>query len=557
MDRPPFQSPDLAAADPGKSRGNDEDSANKVLGIGEWTVEPDLNQLSAGERVVKVEPKAMEVLVCLATRPGEVVSRDALLAEVWRGVVVGDDALTQVVIKLRKALGDASETPAYIQTIPKRGYRLIAPVSRAGAVAAAGPRRKPWRLAAAVSLASLLAAGGALYWLGKPEERMERVEAAAPSLPSISVRRFEPVGDDPESALLARGMTADLVADLSRVSGLSVIDATAGSSAVDYVVTGTVQRAEGRVRVNVFLADARSGKQIWTERFDRERANFFAIQEELGPRLLHTLPAKVSEEELRRIARPHTRNLEAYAHFQRGQAALGVRQRPENDAARAAFQKAIALDGSFARAYAALSMTYVWDFRSQWNADDSATLARALALARTAHQINPDIPEPYYALAFVHMHRRQHEEALAQIQSALRLSPSYADGYALIAGVNTYLGRPAESVRMLRSALRLNPQGGHLYLMLLGRAYFFLGDLPQARINLEQSLARNPENLETHLYLAAVFLAAGDRDEAAWKAEEIRLLQPDFKAREWLRSYPMSDAGQSAQLERALAQLGF
>lgn len=532
--------------------------AKEVLRIGEWTAEPALNQLSAGDRLVKVEPKAMEVLMSLAARPGEVVSRDALLAEVWRGVVVGDDALTQVVIKLRKALGEAPENPSYIQTIPKRGYRLIAPVSRQGAEPAAGVRRKPWRLAAAMSLASLLAAGGALYWLGKPDgERAERVAAAAPSLPSISVRRFEPVGDDPESALLARGMTADLVGDLSRLSGLSVIDAAAGSSAVDYVVTGTVQRAEGRVRVNVFLADARTGKQIWTERFDRERSNFFAIQEELGPRLLHTLPAKVSEEELRRIARPHTRSLEAYAHFQRGQAALGVRQKPENQAARAAFQKAIALDGSFARAYAALSMTYVWDFRSQWVGDDTNALARAHALAQTAVQINPDIPEPYYALAFVHMHRRQHEEAIAQIQNALRLAPSYADGYALIAGVNTYVGRPAETVRLLRSALRLNPQGGHLYLMLLGRAYFFLGDLPQARINLEQSLLRNAENLETHLYLAAVLLAAGERDEAAWKAEEIRILQPDFKAREWLRSYPMSDPAQIAQLERALGQLGF
>jgi DNA-binding winged helix-turn-helix (wHTH) protein len=95
------------------------------LRIGEWTVEPALNQLSAPGRAVKVEPKAMEVLVYLAERAGKVASRDELLDAVWRGAVVGDDALTQVVIKLRKALGDS-----YIETIPKRGYRLIAPVTR-------------------------------------------------------------------------------------------------------------------------------------------------------------------------------------------------------------------------------------------------------------------------------------------------------------------------------------------------------------------------------------------------------------------------------------------
>src|SRR5688572_1758228 len=100
------------------------------LQVGDWTVEPPLNQLSAAGKTVKLEPKAMAVLVYLAERPGQVVSREALLASVWAGVVVGDDSLTQVVTKLRKALGDVRHKPAYIQTIAKGGYRLIAPVNR-------------------------------------------------------------------------------------------------------------------------------------------------------------------------------------------------------------------------------------------------------------------------------------------------------------------------------------------------------------------------------------------------------------------------------------------
>ena len=554
MDRIPPQNSDFTVAPSPKSRGNGELSAKDALRIGEWTVEPGLNQLSAGGRVVKVEPKAMEVLMVLAARPGEVISREALLAEVWAGVVVGDDALTQVVIKLRKALGEAPDRPAYIQTIPKRGYRLIAPVSRPGIPASA--RKPSWRLLIAGLAAVAAIAAAAVVW--HAGDQPERAAAGAePALPSVSVRPFEPLGEDPEAALLARGMSADLIADLSRLPGLAVINAGTGSSSADYLVTGTVQRFEGRVRVNVFLADARSGKQLWSERYDRERASFFAIQEELRPQLVHTLPAKVSEEELRRIARPHTRNLEAYAQFQRGQLALGVRRKAENEVARAAFEKAIALDSGFARAYAALSTTYVWDYRNQWSADNTAALERALSLAQTALQMNPDIPEPYYALAFVQMHRRQHEEAIAQMQTALRMAPSYADGHALIAGLYTYIGRPAESVPLLRSALRLNPQGGQLYFLLLGRAYLFLGDLPQARINLEQALARNPENVETHIYLAALLLAAGDEKEAAWKAEEIRVLQPGFKIRDWLRTYPMRDPGQIARLEQAMAKLGF
>lgn len=520
--------------------------AIQVLTIGDWTVDPALNQLAAAGRSVKIEPKAMEVLLYLAARPGQVAGREELLAELWRGAVVGDDALTQVVIKLRKALGDS-----YIETIPKRGYRLVAPVSPA-----ANPTSKRRFLLAGSAVALIVAAIAVWVWIERDEEtRVERVQT---TLPTVSVRRFEPVGTDAEAALLARGMTADLISDLSKLSGLTVVDASAVGTpaAADYLVTGTVQRFEGRVRVNVFLADARTGKQLWSERFDRERASFFAIQEELGPRLVQTLPAKVSEEERRRLAQPYTRNLEAYSLFQRGQAALSVRTKPENEAARTLFRKAIALDGAFSRAYAALAMTYVADYRNQWTDDVDAALARAMQLAKTAQEMSPEFPETHWSVAFVHVHRREFPQAIAQLETALRLAPSYADGLALLGGLQTYDGRPAESVRILRSALRLNPQGSYLYYMLLGRAYFFLGDLEQARIHLENSLGRNPEALETHIYLAALYVAAHDDKEAAWKAEEIRALQPGFKVREWLRTYPMSDPKQVALLERSLTRLG-
>jgi tetratricopeptide (TPR) repeat protein len=170
--------------------------------------------------------------------------------------------------------------------------------------------------------------------------------------------------------------------------------------------------------------------------------------------------------------------------------------------------------------------------------------------------MSPEFPETHWTVAFVHVHRREFEQAVAHLETALKLAPSYADGLALMGGLQTYDGRPAESVKMLRSALRLNPQGSYLYYMLLGRAYFFLGDLEQARIHLENSLKRNPEALETHVYLAALYVATHDDKEAAWKAEEIRALQPGFKVRDWLRTYPLSEPAYVATLERSLERLG-
>jgi DNA-binding winged helix-turn-helix (wHTH) protein/TolB-like protein/Tfp pilus assembly protein PilF len=560
--------------------------ARTRLKVGDWTVEPALNQVSAPGQTVKLEPRVMSVLVYLAQRPGEVVSRDALLSAVWSGVIVGDDSLTQAVIKLRKALGDTAEKPAYIQTISKRGYRLVAPVVRSEEIPSAPLRpesdspqaegKPSTRWVAGAAIAALLLAVGAAWWLGSErttaqsprEPAMSTTEEARTSQPTLTIKPFEALGDDAQALLLARGLTADLVTDLSKVSGLSIIgggplgghagaQTPSDAPPVRYLVSGSVQRVDQRLRLHVHLADVKTGKQLWSERFDRPLSGFFAIQDELGPKILQILPAKVSEAELRRVAQRHTGNLQAYEYFQRGQAALLVRQRADNETARDMFRRAIALDAGFARAHAGLALTYAADYRNQWTAGGAAALDRAFALARTAHEIDPDIRETYYVLGFVHMERRQHDQALQYLETAIRLYPSFADGYALMGGIKTYIGRPADAVPLLRTAMRLNPDGGYLYFLNLGRAYMALGNLEQARVNLEHALSRNPVNLETHVYMAALHVTAGDKAAAAWEAEEIRALQPGFSGAGWLTTYPLTDSTQKTKLVQALATLGF
>src|SRR4029434_1335290 len=171
----------------------------------------------------------------------------------------------------------------------------------------------------------------------------------------------------------------------------------------------------------------------------------------------------------------------------------------------------IALDPAFARAYAGLALTHAADYRNQWTGDGAAALDRAFEMSRTAYEINPDISETYWVLAFVHMERRQHQHAMQYLETAVSLYPSFADSYALMGGVYTYIGRPAETVPLLRTAMRLEPRACYLYFLLLGRAYLFLGDLEQARVNLEHALSRNPANLESHVYMAALHVTAGDK----------------------------------------------
>jgi DNA-binding winged helix-turn-helix (wHTH) protein/TolB-like protein/cytochrome c-type biogenesis protein CcmH/NrfG len=533
--------------------------------IGEWRVDGTLNELSRAGRTLRIEPKAMEVLMALADRPGEVVSREALLALVWPGMVVGDDALTQSIIKLRKALGDTARSPAYIETISKRGYRLIAPVAAdaAGGTGGSAPRRRGLRfaigalvvLAAAVALVDLrdsrpLPAGGVP---GAPGE-----EAAEAAPVGVAVVPFETVGAGVEQAYLARGIGSDLMTDLGRLSGLTVIGASATGSTpgARYLVTGSIQRDGATLRVNVRLVDARSREQLWSRRFEQPAADLLAVQSEIARDLVRQLPARISAAERAQLAKRYTSSPEAYDLFLRAQALFLARGPEENQEARALYRKALDLDPQFARAYAGLAMTYAMEYRYRGAARSPDALARASELAETARTIDPDIPEVHWALGFIHAQARRYGEAIDSLQRAIALNRSYADAYALIGGIRTYMGNAGQTIPLLRTALRLRPDGGYLYFLVLGRAYLFEDDLDQALINLREALKRNPDDLETHVYLAAAFAAQGNRAAAEWEADEIRAREPRFSMRAWLETYPMTSAPYRERLLDLTSKLG-
>jgi DNA-binding winged helix-turn-helix (wHTH) protein/TolB-like protein/Tfp pilus assembly protein PilF len=527
------------------------------LNIGEWWVDRTTNELGRGGDTVHVEPKAMEVLMALAGRAGEVVSREALLEAVWPGVVVGDEALTQGIIKLRKALGDNPRAPSYIETISKRGYRLIAPVGKDGVAAAPAARRRLWpALVAGAALAALAAAGVLLY--DSPAEPVPEAFEAGGSAPlTVMVLPFETLGAGVEQGYLARGIGADLMTDLSRLSGLRLIAASGEpAKSARYLVTGSVQREAAALRINVRLVEARSGEQVWTQRFERPFGDLFAIQSEISRSLAEHLPGKISDAERRRLAKRYTASLEAYDHFLRAQALFLVRRPEDNQRARALFAKAIELDPKFARAYAGLAMTHAMDYRYQGSAESSAALERALQLAETAREIDADIPDVHWALAFVQTQRRRHGEALKSLQRSIELNRSYADAYGLMGGIYTYIGEPAKTIPLLRNALRLNPDGGYLYFLLLGRAYLFENDVEQALINLREAQARNPDDLETRIFLAAALVARGDLPAAEWEADQIRVRVEGFAMRAWLETYPMTSARQQARLSELVAKVG-
>lgn len=544
------------------------------LRIGEWRIDRTINGLDRAGRTLRIEPKAMEVLMALADRAGEVVSREDLLAAVWPGVVVGDDALTQSIIKLRKALGDSPRSPSYIETISKRGYRLIAPVTAADGVLAgadnAGLRRSRtarrgarWLGIAAVAV--LASTPIAFHFLGArthPSIAPVASEDADGAWVTVTVMPFETLGAGTEQGYLARGIGSDLMTDLSRLSGLRLIGASGGAASngaatrARYVVFGTIQREGAILRINVRLTDSRTGEQLWSRRFERPFGDLIAIQNEITRELVEQLPGKISNAERRQLAKRYTASPEAYDAFLRAKALFLVRRPEANREARALYAKALELDPQFARAYAGLAMTYAMDYRYQPSARSSAPLERALQLAETARSIDPDIPEVHWALGFIHAQARRYDKAIESLRKAIELNRSYADAYALMGGIYTYNGQAARSIPLLRTALRLRPDGGYLYFLVLGRAYLFENDLEQALINLREALKRNPDDVEAHVYLAATLAARGDVQAAAWEANEIRSREADFSMRRWLETYPMASERYKQRLLELTSKAG-
>jgi DNA-binding winged helix-turn-helix (wHTH) protein/TolB-like protein/Flp pilus assembly protein TadD len=548
-----------------ESDGNNLVFAEPVL-IGSCLFQPSLNQVERGGEVVHLEPKAALILQLLVEHAGKTVSRRELLDSGWPGLVVSDDALTQVIIKLRKALGDTSRKHEYIQTVPKRGYLLIAPVEAVPALCSGVKERGGWlSTGLAIAAGLILIISVSFLFLrkengGQDESMPPAAEGVRPEPLSIAVLPFESLNDGERYRNFARGITADLTTDLSRFSKLRVIGlqvADDKSVSVRYLVSGSVQHISERLNLHVRLLESGSRHQLWSERYERSLDELFDVQSLISEEIVKQLAIEITMADKRRLAKRYTRNLAAYEDFLRGQSELLLRQRENNSNARGWYRQAIKKDPAFARAYAGLALSYAADYRNQWADNGALALKQAEETAKTAEQIDPNIPEVYWVLGYVSAQKRKPDDALVLLQKALALDKSYADAYALIGGINTYRGQPHLTLPPLRSAIRLNPDAGYLYYLLLGRAYFFLNNHEQAAINLRESLSRNPENLEARVYLMATAAASGDWDTAEWEANEVRLIKPDFDLNRWLETYPMTDGKQRQYLVEKLESLGF
>jgi TolB-like protein/DNA-binding winged helix-turn-helix (wHTH) protein/Tfp pilus assembly protein PilF len=551
--------------------------------IGDWQVTPAQGLLTRGSESAHLEPKAMEVLVYLASHPGEVITREELERDVWHGAVVGYDAVTSTVIKLRRALQDNARQPRFIATIPKKGYQLIATISyseeeskteantyiSSETIAETQQKPKPRSKRRGSMLIAVLAGvvffGLVWLWSTTPSGSMTQPPGNISTLPpSIVVLPFENISDDPKQEYLADGMTEDIITDLSRLSNLLVIasntsikykgrqvtpEEVGADLNVGFVLKGSIRQLGKSVRVNVQLVNTKTGFNAWAQRYDRNVTEVFAVQDAVTHRIVEALSVKITNQEKQRRLVRATDSLKAYDFFQEGQKLFKVSTKETHMQARDMYRKAIELDSNYGRAYGAMAVTLTNDFRRGWTDTPVETLDRALVLAKKAVALDDSAPQTYWALGFVYLARKEYDSAEKAAEQAISIAPNYADGYGLLALINSYLGQSKKAIELNNKAIRYNPYYTFEYLIVYGIAYYTMGDYDAAITVLEQAQERNPNAVQIKLPLVASYVRVGRQDDAEWAVTEIRSLSPTASISDLEKTIPYKPELKRAFLE--------
>lgn len=416
---------------------NNKPSPEIPFKVGDFHVDPSRLHVSGVDGQTRLEKKAMQVLVYLAEHAGRVVSRPELEEKLWPERIVTEDAVTSAISKLRRAFGDSARHPQIIETIPKSGYRLIARVTPFEGVASKEStprtaaidtenkhRTQQQRWAMGIVLLLLLLVG---VWVSfRPGVTPPDEVAQLNGKPAIAILPLNNLGAGDEQDYFANGITADLITDLSKVSGLLVIapgsvfsyqDSEAGPRqisaelGVDYVVIGNIQHQGERLRVNVQLIEADVEQALWGERYEGVIGDIFSIQDELTAAVVAALEIELDPAERVLLAKRPTASIAAYDHYLRGVETHGHRSKDQNQTARVHFQKAIDLDPNFARAHAGLALTHSRDAIDGWSTNPQRSLEQAAAIADKAAEMDPWVPQVHFVRGQVGLFRGRHEQA--------------------------------------------------------------------------------------------------------------------------------------------------
>lgn len=489
----------------------DETAGGKVLHFAGVTLDGVRGCLRASDGIeVPLAPKPFDLLMVLARNAGRTMSKDALLDAVWPGVNVTEDSLFQAVREARRAIGD--EAGLVLRSVPRRGYLLDATISCEKARPAIAPAPDA----------------------SSPTASTDR--------PSLVVLPFENMSGDPEQAYFADGMVDDITSALSRIRSLFVIARNSAftyrgravdvrdvgrSLGVRYVLEGSVRRAGGRIRIGCQLVEAATGHHVWTERFDGDFKDVFALQDRVAEAVAGAVEPSLRVAEIERARRKPTGNLDAYDLYLRALPHHHAKTQADNDACFALLGRAIALDPRFSLAKAFAAFTVVQQEIQGWSTPEDR--GEGIRLAREALADPHDDPETLrcagQAVAWLAQDR---ERGAAALQRAVALNPNSASVVGSAAWMQNYLGEAERAIELFHRAIRLSPLDPEMAFFYSGLSFAYLmarrfEDALDAGL---RSIPLQPERATGHRAVIGALHSLGRLNEARLAARRYQAANP-------------------------------
>ncbi len=535
---------------------------NRPFRIGDWRVDPALDEISRDHKRIKLEPRMMRLLCRLAASPGEVVSLNELLDHVWHGVVVSQSSVYQAVANLRRQLGDTEEEPKYIATVPRKGYRLVAAVSLEAPAAGSRLRRRSFLFTGMAAAALVVVAALVMRFGGGAPD--------ANALPTIAVLPFSDLSADASNEAFCAGLTDELLNSLARVPALRVVGRTSAARFGDgatpmpeigkalgatHVLEGSVRRSENRLRISAQLVSTKDGVEVWSNSFDRPATDVIQIQTQIARAVVDALSVQLSPETDERLERTPTTQVNAYDLYLLGRHQQ-LRRTPEAlDRAISYHEAAIAADPAFALAYAGLADAQMARYYYAGQSLDD-TAKRVQPAIDAALRLDPELAEAYAAWAVLLMEQWRTDEAITALKRAIAINSNYGEAYLRLGAAYEYDGRPQEALEAYDQVAVLDPLHTQLHvrrcltLQNLGRYAdaeracergfelqpdipnalwarglnaYAQGKLPQAIAHHEAALVRAPARADIRSELVMFYLDLGLAERAEKELAKLRL----------------------------------
>jgi TolB-like protein/DNA-binding winged helix-turn-helix (wHTH) protein/tetratricopeptide (TPR) repeat protein len=532
-----------------------------IFEFADLTLDTRQRAVSRGTQRIALPKLTYELLLALVEAAPELLTPDELIERVWRGCVATPETLAQRVLLLRGALGDDASSPRYLRGVRGHGYQLVPPViahhlrDSRSLRHRTGADQQPERFDGVSSVI------------------VDDIDLSMPAQPSLVVLPFDAVDDDDEQANFARGLTHDIMTRVARTRSFFVI--ARGTAfrfgrgphdvrdvgrklGVRYVLQGYILLTSFGIKINVALADAVDGREIWAEQFHRKLENVFEMQEEITDLVVGAISTEVELAEQQRALLETPANLDAWSAYHRGCWHMYRFTPADYEQAQRFFDISLRLDPYSSRTLAGMSFVHWQRAFLEISADRPAEIKRAHDLAQQSVSINPCDPLAHWALGRAYFLRGEMSESITELATSAALNPSFAVGQYTLGFALMHAGDLTQSIVMADKARRLSPYDPMSFAMIGVRAFSLAmaGEYDQGARLMAVSI-RQP-NAHYHMVaMAAVCDAlAGHEETARRNLRGLLQAKPGYDVNDFLRAFPFQQPAHRDRISSAFRRLG-